>query len=203
MGYLIVIAGAYLLGSVNMAYILSKRKKVDFKSHGSGNLGASNAAVLLGWGAGVLVAVHDIAKGVLAVVLAKLLFPELEFAGAAAGVAAVLGHIYPFYLKFRGGKGLAAFLGMTIGLNWKVALAVCALLVIVTFVTDFIALGTLSVAAAAPVGIFFLTGNVVAPLIMCIATVVMFFKHRDNLTRIRNRSEIGLRSTIKGENRIK
>lgn len=203
MGYLIVIAAAYLIGSSNMAYFISKVKRVDFSSQGSGNLGASNATILLGWAAGVMVAVHDIFKATLSVILAKLLFPELEYAGAAAGVAAVLGHIYPFYLKFKGGKGLASFLGMTIGLNWKLALAVCALLVIVTVITDYIVLGTFSVTAAAPVGLLFLTGNVFMMLIVCIATVVIFYKHRENMVRIRNRTEIGLRSAIKGENRIK
>ena len=87
MAYLIIVLAAYLLGSSSMAYWLSLIKKVDIRKNGSGNLGASNATVLFGWGAGVIVAVHDIGKAVLAVLLAKLLFPELEYAGAAAGVA--------------------------------------------------------------------------------------------------------------------
>ena len=203
MGYLAAVLLGYLIGSSNMAYYISRRKNVDITSKGSGNLGASNATVLLGWGAGVLVAVHDIAKGALAVILARLLFPELEYVPVAAGVAAVLGHIYPFYLKFRGGKGLASFLGLTLALNWKLALAVCVVLVVVTLVTDYIALGTLSVAATMPVGLYFMTGNLIMPLVVCVASVVMFFKHRDNIVRLRNRTEIGLRSTIKGENRIK
>ncbi len=202
MGYLVIIGAAYLLGSSNMAYWLSRLRKVDIRTQGSGNLGASNATVLLGWGAGVIVAAHDIAKGLFAVLLAKLVFPELEYAGAAAGVAAVLGHIFPFYLRFRGGKGLASFLGMTLALNWKLALAVMALLVAVTVVTDFIALGTLSVAAAVPVGLFLFSGSLVLALIVCIATVVIFFKHQENIVRICNHTEIGLRSAAKGENRI-
>ena len=203
MGYLIASLAGYLLGCSNMAYWLSRIKKVDIRSKGSGNLGASNATVLLGWSAGVIVAVHDIGKAVLAVLLAKLLLPELEYAGAAAGVACVLGHIFPFYLKFKGGKGLASFLGAVAAINWKVGLAIAVLLVLVTLVTDFIALGTLSVSLAAPVGIFLVTGTVFVPLILCIATVVMFFKHIENIRRILNRTEIGLLSTIKGENRVK
>lgn len=202
MRYLIVSLAGYLLGCSNMAYWLSRIKKVDIRSNGSGNLGASNATVLLGWGAGVIVAVHDIGKAVLAVLLAKLLFPELEYAGAAAGVACVMGHIFPFYLKFKGGKGLASFLGAVAAINWKVGLAVAVLLVLVTLVTDFISLGTLSVSVAAPVGIFLVTGSVFVPLILCIATVVMIVKHIENIRRILNRTEIGLLSTIKGENRV-
>ena len=203
MVYLPVILLAYLLGSSSMAYWLSLIKKVDIRKNGSGNLGASNATVLFGWGAGVLVAVHDIGKAVLAVMLAKLLLPELEYVDAAAGVACVLGHIFPFYLKFRGGKGLASFLGVIGALNWKVGLAMALLLVIVTLVTDYISLGTLSVSVSAPVGVWLVTGKIVVPLILCIATVVMIFKHLENIKRIRNHTEIGLRSTAKGENRMK
>lgn len=203
MGYLAIILTAYLIGSSNMAYWISKIKDVDIRKGGSGNLGASNATVLLGWGAGIIVAVHDIGKAALAVALAKLLFPELEYAGAVAGVAAVLGHIFPFYLKFKGGKGLASFLGMTIALNWKLALGIVALLVIVTLVTDYIVLGTFSVSVATPIDLWLMTGSIVVPLIVCIAAAVIIFKHRENIVRIRNRTEIGLRSAAKGENRIK
>ena len=203
MAYFLAALMGYLLGCSNMAYWLGLIKKVDIRGNGSGNLGASNATVLLGWGAGVIVAVHDIGKAVLAVLLAKLLLPEMEYAGAAAGVSCVLGHIYPFYLKFKGGKGLASFLGMVAMLNWKVGIAAALLLVAITLVTDFIALGTISVSVASPVGIFLLTGGIVVPLILCIATVVMIFKHIENIQRIINRTEIGLRSTAKGEKRIK
>ncbi len=202
MGYLLAALMGYLLGCSNMAYWLSLIKKVDIRNNGSGNLGASNATVLLGWGAGVIVAVHDIGKAVLTVLLAKLLFPELEYVGAAAGVACVMGHIFPFYLKFKGGKGLASFLGAIAALNWKVGLAMAVLLVLVTLVTDFISLGTLSVSVTAPVGIWLATGKLMIPLILCICTVVMIFKHIENIRRILNRTEIGLRSTAKGENRI-
>lgn len=203
MAYLIVILIGYLLGSSSMAYWLSLVKKVDIRKNGSGNLGASNATVLFGWGAGVLVAVHDIGKAVLSVLLAKLLLPELEYAGAAAGVACVLGHIFPFYLKFKGGKGLASFWGMILALNWKVALAMLLLGILITVVTDFISLAALSISISAPFGIWLTTGNRILPLILSIATVVMIFKHIENIRRILNRTEIGLRSTAKGEKRIK
>lgn len=203
MTYLAAILLGYFLGCSNMAYWLSLIHHVDIRNQGSGNLGASNATVLLGWKAGILVALHDIGKAVLAVVLAKLLFPQTEAVGAVAGVSCVLGHIFPFYLKFKGGKGLASFLGMVAVLNWKVGIAVALLLVLITVVTDFIALGTLSVSLAAPVGIWLLEGSFVVPLILCIATVVMVFKHLENIQRILNRTEIGLRSTAKGEKRVK
>lgn len=203
MTYLAAILLGYFLGCSNMAYWLSLIHRVDIRNQGSGNLGASNATVLLGWKAGALVAVHDIGKAVLAVVLAKVLFPQVEAVGAVAGVSCVMGHIFPFYLKFKGGKGLASFLGMVAVLNWKVGIAVALLLVLITVVTDFIALGTISVSLAAPVGIWLLEGSFVVPLILCVATVVMVFKHLENIQRILNRTEIGLRSTAKGEKRVK
>jgi glycerol-3-phosphate acyltransferase PlsY len=202
MNYFLVILMGYLLGCSNMAYWLGKIKKVDVRKNGSGNLGASNAAVLFGWAAAVIVAVHDIGKAVFAVILARLLFPAAEYVGAVAGVAAVLGHIFPFYLKFKGGKGLASFLGAVAMLNWKAGLAVVILLVLVTLITDFISLGTLSVSVTAPVAIWLLSGGIIVPLILCVATLVIVFKHLENIRRIRNRTEIGLRSTAKGENRI-
>lgn len=203
MGYVAVIIIAYLLGCSNMAYWLSLIKKVDIRSKGTGNLGASNATVLLGWGAGVMVAVHDIGKAFLAVLLAQWLQPELAYAGAAAGVACVLGHIYPFYLNFRGGKGLASFIGMLAALEWRVAVVAAILLVAITLVTDYIALGTLTVSVVGPVGLMIVGQGPVVALILGIATVVIFFKHRDNIQRIRNKTEIGLLSTVKGENRVK
>lgn len=121
--YILVILLSYVLGCSNMALYLSKLRGVDMRKGGSGNLGASNAMILMGWKAGIIVAVHDIGKAVVAVVLAKHFCPGLPLIGAAAGVACVLGHMFPFYLRFRGGKGLASYLGMTIALNWKFALA--------------------------------------------------------------------------------
>ena len=103
--YMLVVLIGYLLGSLNLALLLARLKGVDIRAGGSGNPGASNAVTLMGWKAGALVALHDIGKGILAVWLCTRLFPALPYCGAAAGVACVLGHIFPFYTRFRGGKG--------------------------------------------------------------------------------------------------
>ena len=102
--YILVILLSYVLGCSNMALYLSKLRGVDMRKGGSGNLGASNAMILMGWKAGIIVAVHDIGKAVVAVVLAKHFCPSLPLIGAAAGVACVLGHMFPFYLRFRGAR---------------------------------------------------------------------------------------------------
>lgn len=203
MGYLLAVLGGYLLGASNMAFYLSKLKKVDMRSAGSGNLGTSNAAILLGWGSGIAVGAHDIGKAIAAVLLAKLLFPNLEFVGAAAGVACVLGHIFPFYLSFKGGKGFAPYIGMTVALNWKLALVVLILVLLITLITDYLVLGTFTTIALVPVWEGIETMNWVAPLILLIASGVILYKHRENITRLRNGTEIGLRSTAKGEHKVK
>jgi glycerol-3-phosphate acyltransferase PlsY len=91
---------------------------------------------------------------------------------------------------------------LTAALNWKVGIAIVLLLVIVTVVTDFVSLASLSVSVAAPVAIWLITGKFIVPLILCVATAVMIFKHVENIQRMLNKTEIGLRSTIKGENRV-
>lgn len=201
MGYFLAAILGYLLGCSNLAYYLSRAFKRDIRKDGSGNLGASNATVLFGWKAGASVAVHDIGKAVLAVLLAKGLFPNLEYAGAAAGVAAVLGHIFPFYLKFKGGKGTASFLGLTLALNWRLALAVILILVLATIITDYIVIGTFSAIVTVPVYMGFFARNLILMAIVCVASFAIFWKHRENIGRMIRREEIGLRSTMRGDKR--
>ena len=201
MGYFLAAILGYLLGCSNLAYYISRAFKRDIRKDGSGNLGASNATILFGWKAGASVAVHDIGKAVLAVILAKGLFPNLEYAGAAAGVAAVLGHIFPFYLKFKGGKGTASFLGLTLALNWRLALAVILILVLATIITDYIVIGTFSAIVTVPVYMGFFTRNLILMAIVCVASFAIFWKHRENIGRMIRREEIGLRSTMRGDKR--
>ena len=203
MEYFVSILVGYLLGSSSMTYYLGRLKNIDVRNHGTGNLGASNAAVTMGWGAAVLVAVHDIGKAILAVVLARWLFPGVAYLGELAGVACVVGHMFPFYLGFRGGKGLASFIGMTIALDIRVAVGAVILLVLVTVISDFIALGTVTLTVVVPLALWLVTGDMLVLLALLPATAVMVFKHLDNLKRIAQGKEIGLRSIIKGEHRVK
>ena len=201
MGYVIASLLGYLLGCSNLAYYISRARKYDIRQSGTGNLGASNATVLFGWKAGVAVAVHDAGKALLAVLLAKLLFPDLEYAGAAAGVAAVLGHNFPFYLNFKGGKGTASFVGLTLALNWKLALAILVILVLATIITDYIVIGTFSIIVTVPAYMGLFAHNLMLMAIICIASFAIFFKHWENIGRLIRKEEIGLRSTIRGDKR--
>ncbi len=201
MGYVLSVLLGYLLGCSNMALYIAKWKKVNLRSGGSGNLGASNTTLLLGWRAGILVALHDIGKAALAVALARSLFPQQEFAGAAAGVASVLGHIFPFYLKFRGGKGFASFYGMVFALSWQLGIVLGLVIILVTLVTDYIVCGTAATVVTAPIYLG-ITKSWILAGILCVATLVILYKHRENFPRILNGTEKGLRSALRGDSRI-
>ena len=201
MGYILTAILGYLLGCSNLAYYISRSARKDIRQSGSGNLGASNATILFGWKAGVAVAVHDVGKALLAVTLAKIFFPDLEHAGAAAGVAAVLGHIFPFYLRFKGGKGTASFIGMTLALNWKLALAVLAIMILATIITDYLVIGTFSAIVAVPAYMGIFHRNLMLLMLLAVASCVIFWKHRENIGRMLRKEEIGLRSTLRGEKR--
>jgi len=203
MVYLIVAALAYLIGTSSMALYLSKMQKVNLRAGGSGNLGASNTVQLMGWRAGVLVAVHDIGKSVLAVLLAQLMFPGLPYIGAVAGVSSVLGHIFPFYLKFKGGKGFASYFGMTLALNWKLGLALFFIVLAVTLLTDYIVVGTVTTTLSVPAYLGWTQRDWILPCILLIASAVIWYKHRENFVRILNGTELGLMSAFKGEHKVK
>ena len=203
MKYILVIALGYLLGCSNMAKYIAAIKNVDLSAGGSGNPGASNAVILMGWGAGVLTAVHDIGKAALAVVLARVMFPDAPLIGAAAGVAAVLGHIYPFWLKFKGGKGFASYLGMTIALNWKFAIVVLLLVAVVTLITDYIVAATTNTIILVPIWMGLSAGSWLLFLILLSGSLVIAWKHRENYVRMYNGTEIRFRKAGRGDYRVK
>jgi len=192
----------YLIGTSNMAVLLATLKGVDLRAGGTGNPGASNTLILMGWKAAVLVGAHDIGKAVLAVWLAGRLFPGAPLGGVVAGVACVLGHIFPFYLRFHGGKGFASYLGMTLALDWKFALLLLLVVVAVTLATDYIVAGTMTTVVSYPLYCA-LTHNYFTALILCVASVIIIIKHRGNLVRILQGTEIGFRSANRGDHRKK
>ena len=178
--------------------ILSKWKGVDLRSGGSKNLGASNALMLMGWKAGILVGIHDIGKAWLAILMVRRLFPGVEMVGFIAGVSCVLGHMYPFYLKFKGGKGFAAYIGMMLALNFKAALVIIAALVVLTLVTDYIVVGTVTTVVGYPAWVAYQTHSLLAVGLLLVATGAILYKHRINCVRIANGTEPGFRRAGRG-----
>lgn len=180
MKYIIVIVVAYLIGSSSMSYYLGKLNGVELKKMGSKNLGASNTMALLGWKAGIIVGLHDILKAIVAVMLLKYIFPDLQYVKEVAGVSCIIGHIFPFYLNFKGGKGFASYIGMTIALDWKFAIAIVIIIVLVTLITDYIVSGTFSTIILVPVYTAVIHHNLIAAAILVIASVVILYKHKEN-----------------------
>lgn len=127
----------YLLGMLSPAALFAKRKKVNLRKCGTGNLGATNTTMVLGKKYGALVMILDIGKAFLACKLAELLFPELAVADLLAGAASVVGHIFPFYMKFKGGKGLAAFGGMILAYNPWILLGLLAVGIVLIFIFNY------------------------------------------------------------------
>ncbi len=104
----------YLIGCLHPAALLSRRRHVDLKQTGTGNLGATNTTLVLGRASGIVVLVVDVFKSYFAAKLARLLFPQLALAGMVASLGAILGHCFPVFLRFQGGKGLASYGGMVL-----------------------------------------------------------------------------------------
>lgn len=203
MRYLMVILIGYLIGSSSMSYYLGRLNNINVSKSGTGNLGASNMVLIMGWKAGIIVAVHDILKAYLAIWVVQKLFVDLPYVGELAGIACVIGHIFPFYLKFKGGKGFASYIGMTIALDWRFAIGLIILCALLTLITDYVVTATFTSIFVVPIYIGFSNNSFITCCILLIGTGVMLYKHSDNISRLRNGTEIGLRSAHKGENRLK
>ncbi len=205
MNWLIYVLGAlvaYLLGSVNAALIVSKILKKDMTSAGSKNLGASNATITLGPKWGIVVGAFDIFKGFLVVFLARMIFTDCEYLPFVVSTAAIIGHVFPFYHKFKGGKGFATLIGSILGYN-VIAFAVgIVLIVVITFSTDYIVFATVTLAVGFPVFVGIYTGNPVNSAILALGSLIIILKHLENFKKIARKEEIGIRSALSKKNRI-
>lgn len=184
-----VVLGAYCLGSIPFALLLARRWGfADLRLVGSGNLGAANVLRASGVKAGILVAVLDVAKGAASVLVAQR-FLGGAGAPAAAGLAAVVGHIYPVWLRFRGGKGVATACGVFSVLT-PLALPPVAMIFLATvWATRYISLGSVVASLALP-PVAYATGSQPAVLAAALAAATLVvFRHRSNLMRVRSGTE--------------
>lgn len=194
--YSISIILGYLLGSINPAAIISKIKKTDIRKDGTGNLGATNVGLHFGKAAGAFVMIFDMLKAILAVKIAEWLFPQLRLARLVAGCSAVIGHMFPFYLKFKGGKGLASFGGMVLAVNPLVFLLLLTLGLICMFVFNYgVALMT-SAAILFPVLGAIAEKSFIFFLIAAATSALLLWRFRENYTRIKNGEEIKVRELV-------
>src|SRR3989337_1217224 len=174
---------AYLLGSVPTGYLMGAWKGIDVRTVGSGNIGATNVARLVGKRQGILTLVADAAKGFIPVFAAV----QLGFVPAAAalvGTAAFLGHLYPVFLKFQGGKGVATALGVFLGLAPLATLVLIVIFAAVALTSRIVSLSSMVAALAAPVTLWvFSYPPAVVGLSALIASMIII-RHRANLRRL-------------------
>ncbi len=180
--YILAALSGYLLGSINSAVIISKLKGTDIRTVGSGNAGATNILRTFGKGAAALVFLIDILKGVAAVLLCRLLFDE--YAGYLGGLCAVLGHNYPLYFGFRGGKGIVTSLAVMLVVSPMLALISFGAGILIIAVTRYVSLGSivgsLLFCALAVFGDYDMWFQLFAGIISLLAV----YRHRENIKRL-------------------
>ena len=178
-----VIAAAYLIGSIPFALILSRRWGADLRQVGSGNLGAANVMRASGVSAGLLVAALDMAKGAASVWIAARSSDGAELP-AAAGLAAILGHIYPIWLRFRGGKGVATACGVFSMLTPLAVPPALAIFAAVVWLTRYVSLGSVLASMAVPPIAYALGSPTPGVIAAAAASALIVFRHRSNVSRI-------------------
>jgi glycerol-3-phosphate acyltransferase PlsY len=184
----LVILAAYCLGSIPFAFVLARRWGADLRGIGSGNLGAANVVRASGLRAGVIVALLDVAKGAASVMLAER-FGASTAAPALAGVAAVVGHVYPVWLRFRGGKGVATACGVFSVLTPVAVPPALAVFVATVWLTKYVSAGSVLASIVLPT-VAYATGSPGAAVVAASACgALIVFRHRSNLARLKTGTE--------------
>ena len=190
---------AYLIGSINFSVILSKKMAgFDVREKGSGNAGTTNMLRSVGKKAAAITLVCDILKGVVAILLAMLMnkiFPNSNGALLVqiAGVAVILGHTFPIFFKFKGGKGVATSLGVLIMSNWQIGLICLVFALILIILTQMVSVGSIAAAILYPVLTIFIPQNYILPgnyiIYSVVLAVIIVFNHRENVKRLLSGTE--------------
>jgi len=196
-----VVIGSYLLGSIPFGYLAGRIAGIDIRKRGSGNVGATNVIRTLGKGYGYPVFAADFLKGFGAVKMSMLIVTRLhpewnssEMFGIVAAISSVLGHSFPVWLHFKGGKGVATSAGALFGLAPVAALAGAAVWILTFFVTRYVSVASIAAATALPVIILITTwlrhtaGKSLFYSSVCLAAVVIW-RHRSNLSRLLHGTE--------------
>ena len=196
---LLIISGSYLLGSIPSAVWIGKTfKGVDVREHGSKNAGATNTMRVLGVKTGIPVLLIDVFKGFAAVMLAGLLSPTLDTGTnafvnlqLALGAAAVLGHIFPVFAGFRGGKGVATIVGILLALHWQATLIAIILFFITLFISKYVSLSSLMMGLSYPVSVIFIfkTDSISLKIFSIVVCILLIVTHRKNISRLLHGNE--------------
>jgi len=180
---LILIIAAYLLGSVPSGYVLGRIAGVDVRKAGSGNVGATNVARVAGKKHGILTLLADAAKGYIPTFVALHLGMSLPIMLLVA-IAAFLGHLYPVFLRFKGGKGVATGLGVFLALVPWITLVLVAVFAIVTLSSRFVSLGSMSAAVAAPIALWLAAYPPLMVQMGAFLAAMIILRHGSNIKRL-------------------
>ena len=200
--YTICALFGYLLGGINPAYLIAKWKGFDIRTRGSGNAGASNAVIVMGKKAGALSAAFDILKAYAAFRLMAFFFPHITLAGEVAGASCILGHIFPVFMKFHGGKGLATLGGVILAYDGRVFFFLIACELVLVLLVDYICIVPMTGSAAFTILYWFTSGKVFGTVLFAVVTAVINFKHIQNIKRIMSGKEAHLSFLWKRDSEI-
>ena len=189
---LVCVLIGYLAGSISPSYIIGRIKGFDIREEGSKNAGASNTLIMVGKLAFVFVAFFDIFKAWFSFWICEKLFPELAFAGLIGGVSCVLGHIYPVFLHFHGGKGFACLAGLCLAYNPRTLFLMFLIALLIAFATNYICLVTSLMSVIFPIYYGATTHLWLGALILAIPIIPIFSRHMINFRRIRDGEELRL-----------
>jgi acyl phosphate:glycerol-3-phosphate acyltransferase len=193
LAYIITVVAAYFLGSIPTGYLAARAKGIDIRTVGSGNIGATNAMRVRGKPAGIAVLLADALKGYAAVAwvcpaLVRMFngpAAEIETLRIVAGIAAVLGHNYTCWLKFKGGKGIATSGGAYLALAWPAVLVALAAFVLAVLLTRYVSIGSIAAAVALPAAVWCLPEHHLFLGIVTTALGAMaIYRHRSNIKRL-------------------
>jgi acyl phosphate:glycerol-3-phosphate acyltransferase len=180
---LLLIIFSYLLGSIPTGYIVGAMAGVDIREVGSGNVGATNVARTVGKKRGLLTLIADVAKGFVPVFIAGRLDLS-QTAIALVAIAAFLGHLYPMFLKFQGGKGVATALGVLLALAPMATLILTAVFAVVAVSSRFVSLSSIVAALAAPIVLWSLSYSLTVIATGVFLAVMITLRHRENIQRL-------------------
>jgi glycerol-3-phosphate acyltransferase PlsY len=181
--HFVLIVCAYLLGSLPFGFVIGKMKGVDIRKYGSGNIGTSNVARILGKKAAIATLLGDGLKGLIPVLLARILGLD-EVWIVAVGLAAIVGHNWSIYLKFKGGKGVTTTYGAYLGIAWLPGLLTIASWLIVTKITKKSSLAALSSSVLGPIFALVLGASRPVLIFAILGFVMIYARHTENIKRI-------------------
>lgn len=186
---LIALVIGYLLGGIQTAILYSRLKGMDIRQHGSGNAGATNTLRVLGKKAALIVFIGDLIKAILAVVICKILFPDQALlVGLYAAIGAIIGHSYPVFFGFKGGKGIAVTVGAIYFIDVRIGLIVSLVFILSAFITKIVSLSSMLLTTGVPICILiFYKGNehlIEAFLLGGVIAAITIYRHKENIKRL-------------------